>query len=412
MVEISEKRDCCGCEACVQKCPKRCIKLNEDEEGFLYPNVDTNICIECGLCEKVCPVINQEHERLPLETYAAKNIDEEIIRNSSSGGVFSAVAAKVISNNGIVFGASFNNQWEVVHTCSETYEGCAKFRGSKYVQSRIGNSYIEVESYLKEGRQVLFSGTPCQVAGLKLYLKKDYENLLLIDFICHGVPSPGMFRWYLLEEIQKVAQMGDGKNSVSFRPIHSIPKRNVLESVENVEIEGISFRDKTKGWKKFSFALDLAKATADGEKNTVLLSYTLDKNPFLKGFLRDLYLRPSCYHCPTKNLKSGSDITIADYWGINKVMPELDDDKGINAVIINTEKGRLFFKDIEVEKVLSSFEDIQKYNAAICRSSSLPSNRSKVFSGSDGFIDRVDRLTKPGLVERLKMIIKFVIRRK
>ena len=412
MINIVEKNYCCGCESCVQSCPKQCISLNEDEEGFLYPKVDTELCINCGLCEKVCPVINQGKEREPLESYAAKNPDETVRITSSSGGVFTALAANVISNNGVVFGASFNDQWEVTHTYAESIEDCNKFRGSKYVQSRIGNSYKDVETFLKANRFVLFSGTPCQIAGLKLYLKKDYDNLLTVDFVCHGVPSPGMFRWYLLEKIQKVAQMGDGKNSVSFRPIHSIPKRNVLDSVENVEIEGISFRDKTKGWKKYSFALDLAKATADGEKNTVLLSYTLDKNPFLKGFLRDLYLRPSCYHCPTKNLKSGSDITIADYWGINKVMPELDDDKGINAVIINTEKGRLFFKDIEVEKVLSSFEDIQKYNAAICRSSSLPSNRSKVFSGSDGFIDRVDRLTKPGLVERLKMIIKFVIRRK
>ena len=410
MINIIDKRKCCGCEACVQKCPKQCIDLIEDEEGFLYPHVDRDKCINCGLCEKVCPVQKQALCREPIATYAAKNRNEEIRLSSSSGGVFSSFAESVISKQGIVFGACFNGQWSVCHSKAETTDECVRFRGSKYVQSHIGKAYKEVESFLKEGRDVLFSGTPCQVRGLLLYLGKDYDNLLTVDFICHGVPSPGVFRWYLQEEINNYARSAS-KNTVSFPPIHSIPKGDVLIP-EGLEIEDIRFRDKREGWKKYSFVLTLAKASSDGKKNSVSSSYTLNNNPFLRGFLKDLYLRPSCHSCPTKSLKSGSDITIADFWGINKVIPKLDDDKGINAVIINTEKGRIFFNDIEVEKVLASFEDIQKYNVAICRSSSLPSNRSKVFSGTDGFIERVNRLTKPGLVERLKMIIKFVIRRK
>lgn len=412
MLYITEKKRCCGCEACVQKCPQQCISLIEDEEGFMYPKVDAGRCIECGLCEKVCPFRNQGIERSPLETYAAKNPDEEIRKNSSSGGVFSSFIDKIISNKGIVFGASFNDNWEVVHSYADTKEGCIKLRGSKYVQSHIGNSYKEVESFLKEGRQVLFSGTPCQVAGLNLFLKKRYDNLLTVDFICHGVPSPGMFRWYLLEELQKVAIEGDKKNTVSFRTIHSIPKRNALLDVEGVDIRGINFRNKMRGWKNYSFVLDLVKASADDEKTTVSSSSTLDENPFLRGFIRDLYLRPSCHHCQVKKLRSGSDITIADFWGLNKIRPDLDDDKGLSAVMINTEKAENFFSQLNVDKVLASFKTVLKYNRAIHISPSIPSNRRKMFAGNDGFIDRVNRLTKPGLVERIKAIIKFIIRRK
>lgn len=412
MVNVLDKKDCCGCESCVQKCPQQCICLIEDEEGFLYPRVDTELCINCGLCEKVCPVINQGEEREPLQTYAAKNPDETIRMNSSSGGVFTALATNVIERKGVVFGASFNKKWEVVHSYAETIEECSKFRGSKYVQSQIGNSYKDVEIFLKANRIVLFSGTPCQIAGLKLYLRKNYDNLLTVDFICHGVPSPGMFRWYLLEEMENVACQGDEKNSVSSRPIHSIPERDALEKVDGVKIEGISFRNKTNGWKKFSFVLDLAKATAEGEKNTVSLSYTLDKNPFLRGFLKDLYLRPSCHHCPAKCLKSGSDITIADFWGINKVMPEFDDDKGINVVMINTEKGKKFYDGLGVININTNLKVVKKYNPAVSSNPRITSQRNLMFSNDMGFKDKVLLLAKPTFNEKLKIALKSIFGRK
>ena len=183
MISIKQKKDCCGCSACVQRCPKQCISMAEDEEGFLYPHIDESKCIDCGLCEKVCPVINQENQREPLSVYAATNPDEKIRMLSSSGGLFSMLAEKTIENGGVVFGACWNDEWEVVHDYTETVLGIAKFRGSKYVQSRIGDSYRIVEKFLKDGREVLFSGTPCQVAGLKKYLCKVYENLFLVDFI-------------------------------------------------------------------------------------------------------------------------------------------------------------------------------------------------------------------------------------
>lgn len=211
MIDILDKKDCCGCSSCVQRCPKQCITLKEDNEGFLYPIVNKEICISCGLCEKVCPVLSQGEPRKPLKVYAAKNQDEEIRRQSSSGGVFTLLAEQVIREGGVVFGAIFDENWEVKHDFAETIEGLAPFRGSKYVQSRIDDNYKKAERFLNQGRKVLFSGTPCQIAGLKRFLRNEYDNLLTVDFVCHGVPSPGVWRQYLKET---VARLFD-KNSVS-----------------------------------------------------------------------------------------------------------------------------------------------------------------------------------------------------
>lgn len=167
----------------------------EDEEEFLYPQ----LCIQCGLCENVCPVINQNEPREPLKVYAAKNNNEEIRLKSSSGGVFTIFAEYVIAQGGVVFGVGYNEHWEAAHRYTETKEGLDAFRMSKYVQSLIENTFKEAESFFKKGRLVLYTGTPCQIAGLKKYLRRDYGNLLTMGFICHGIPSPGVFRWYLGE---------------------------------------------------------------------------------------------------------------------------------------------------------------------------------------------------------------------
>lgn len=189
MIHIEDKSRCCGCAACMQRCPKLCITMSEDEEGFLYPKVDVSLCIDCGLCEKTCPVINQDEPHEPFAVYAAKNKDEKTRRESSSGGIFTMLAEQTIKSGGVVFGAKFNEQWEVEHGGVETIDDLAALRGSKYLQSRIGETYQEAERFLKEGREVLFSGTPCQIAGLKKYLRKDYPALLTVDVICHGAPS-------------------------------------------------------------------------------------------------------------------------------------------------------------------------------------------------------------------------------
>lgn len=313
--------------------------MQEDPEGFLYPHVETSICINCGLCEKVCPAINQQDERVPLQTFAAKNLDDEVRLQSSSGGFFSIIAPYVIQNGGIVFGAKFNDKWEVIHSSAETETELNKFRGSKYVQSQIKETYSEAETYLKQNKIVLFSGTPCQIAGLKLFLRKEYNNLITVDFICHGVPSPKILRNYL--------------NEVTDNNIDAIKQ--------------INFRDKSKGWKLFSFKLTFNTKTKICED--------LHKNPYLRGFLSDLYLRPSCHKCPTKSLKSGSDITIGDFWGIQNVFPDFDDDKGTSALIINTQKGQEIINQLYINKIKCPFDSIKQYNSALYKSSPIPPER-------------------------------------
>ena len=352
MIKIQSKQDCCGCAACVQRCPKRCISMKEDNEGFLYPVVDESICIDCGLCEKVCPIINRP-EKLPVkEVLAVKNRNEAERMASSSGGVFIALAKKMIEKGGVVFGAVFDENWEVMHTYAETLDEVKSMMGSKYLQSRIGNSFRDVEKFLKEGREVLFTGTPCQVTALHNYLRKDYPNLLSVDFLCHGVPSPGVWRKYLDEEFQLSARRAAaGKNTVLSSSLKSVPV-----------ITGIEFRDKTlNGWKKYSFVVR-GQSASKADKNSVLLSRIHRENLYMKGFLADVYLRPSCYQCKYKNGVSHSDLTIADYWGINQLMPDFDDDKGVGLVLVNTATGKEVFAVLDMEVRRSTLADARRYN--------------------------------------------------
>ena len=246
MIHILDKHNCCGCAACVQACPKQCISFNEDEQGFRYPLVDESLCIDCGLCEKVCPVIHQSDAKKPLKVYAAQNPNEEIRLKSSSGGIFTLLAEAVIDEGGVVFGARFDKNWEVEHGYTESKEGLTAFRGSKYLQSRTGETYKQARDFLKAGRKVLYSGTSCQIAGLKKFLRKEYENLITVDVVCHGAPSPLVWRTYL-DDLKKCPKGTAGKNSVC-SSINEMPV-----------ITGISFRDKSTGWKKYGFVLSKHK---------------------------------------------------------------------------------------------------------------------------------------------------------
>lgn len=351
MINITEKSNCCGCSACVQRCPKQCITLKEDEEGFLYPQIDKNNCIECNLCEKVCPLINSSEKLPPIQVLAVKNRNDEERLASSSGGVFIALARYVISHGGVVFGAVFDEKWEVKHTYAETIDGIRPMMGSKYLQSRIEDTFSQAEQFLKQGRKVMFTGTPCQIAGLRKYLKNEYSNLLTVDFLCHGVPSPGVWKRYLDETIFRSTSMVAGKNTVLSSSLKFLPV-----------ITGIEFRDKTlHGWKKFSFVVR-GKSASEADQNSVLLSTIHKDNPYMRGFLSNLYLRPSCYNCKCKNGVSHSDITIADYWGIDKLMPEFDDDKGVGLVLLNTKQGENAFFKINMISQLSSLEDAKCRN--------------------------------------------------
>lgn len=348
MIKLANKKDCCGCNACAQRCPKSCITMQADSEGFLYPQINAQLCNNCGLCEKVCPVINQDNCRKPLKVYAAINKNEDIRIASSSGGVFSAFAQKTLSNGGVVFGAAFNKEWGVEHIYIDSIEELKELRGSKYVQSNIGNTYKEAEKFLKQGREVLFSGTPCQIAALKLFLRKEYDNLTTLDIVCHGAPSPKVWKKYLIENCKELG----------------------IESTK--KIKSIKFRDKVTGWKRYSISY-ITDNDINGEKYTYR---PLDEDIFMQCFLSDLCLRPSCYNCPARNGKSGSDITLADLWGATEICPELDDDKGLSLVLVRNEDKSIptfIYKEIDYNIAL-------KHNMAIKKDFSIPHNRNKFFS--------------------------------
>lgn len=404
MITIINKKDCCGCAACVQKCPKQCISLKEDSEGFLYPTVDANTCIDCGLCEKVCPIINEGISHTPLKVYAAINKDENIRMQSSSGGIFTLLAENIINEDGVVFGARFDEDWQVRLDYTETIEGIAAFRGSKYVQARTEDTYRQAETFLKAGRKVLFTGTPCQIAGLKKFLKKEYNNLLAVDFVCHGVPSPKVWSRYL-EEL--LACQGE-KNTVSFS---SIPQSF---SERKSHVLGISFRDKSLGWKKYSFVLrhNLTKATAAGKQNSVSFSDMHRENTFMRLFLSDIILRPSCYDCHCKEGKSGADITIADFWGIGNISPEMDDDKGTSLVLIQTEKGQQTFSTLDIVKKEHTYEEASRSNQGL-------KSVCKPHPKRDGFWMKIDNcktlyvlcnsILKVSLLAKVRRKIKYTI---
>lgn len=344
-MRIENLLSCTGCHACLSVCPKSAITMNENSEGFLYPQINSNKCIKCCLCERACPALNPiKKKNEGTKAYAAINKKEVIRLDSSSGGIFTAIAEKIIEENGVVFGAKFTSDFSVVHGWTDTIKGLADFRGSKYLQSVIGNSYKECNAFLESGRKVLFSGTPCQVQGLKKYLQKEYENLLTVDFICHGVPSPLLWKKYADYQAEKFRAKREG-------------------------IVKTAFRRKDDGWKLYSLSFTFSN---DSEYRA-----TLNKDPYMQIFLKDIALRESCYDCKCRGIARPSDITLADFWGVQNVLPAMDDDKGTSFVIAHSEKGSdlidstkntCTFKEIKVE-------DGIKYNAASIESPKRPKQR-------------------------------------
>ena len=341
-IRITNKSLCCGCSACVQKCPKQCISMLEDKEGFLYPFVDDEVCVKCGLCEKVCIELHPYDKHMPLNAYACKNSDEIVRKASSSGGLFSLLAEKILDQKGVVFGARFDDNWKCVHDYIEDKKDIGKLRGSKYIPSKIGNSFNKTLSFLKENRKVLFVGTSCQIAGLNRFLGKEYENLLTVEITCHGIPSAFIWEKYINEEIKK-----------------SQKKMNA----NNLAIVGVNFRKKEIGWKRFSLSLRMSKNPLIG-KNEIELSEEHDKNAYMKLFLNDYILRPSCYQCPAKSGKTKSDLTFADFWHIDRVLPDYDDDKGVTLVYANTDKGISIMRSLNMDYRNISVKDATELKTA------------------------------------------------
>jgi len=314
----------------------------EDKEGFLYPEVDESKCINCGLCEKVCPIINNKERVNNTEAYACINKNENIRVESSSGGIFDLLAKNILDNKGLVIGACFDENLFLIHDVCEEYKDIKKFRGSKYLQSSLKNIYKKVEEVVKEDRDVLFTGTPCQIGGLKVYLGKDYNKLYTQDIICHGVPSQKVFTKY---------------------------KNHILKTEK---IKSINFRDKSSGWNKYSLIIN-------DYKNTNL------EDPYMRLFIKNKDLRYSCYNCAYKGKNKQSDITLGDFWGIDEILPNFNDNKGVSLVIINTKKGEELFKLINKDLIYKEvdFNKAIEKNEAYSVSAREPNTRSNFYKDLD-----------------------------
>lgn len=310
-IKILHPEDCCGCSACASICPKNAITMKPDVMGFLYPKVDKDICVECGLCEQVC-AFNDNYDTSEnlqeIQAYGVKHKDPEQIAKSQSGAAFVTISDWILNQGGVVYGAGYTDHFRVVHKRATTQEERDEFRGSKYVQSDMGAIFREVKQDLKNGLIVLFSGTPCQVAGLKSYIgKKLQANLYLVDIICHGVPGPFLWRDYLA----------------------------FLEKREGKQICWVNFRDKDYGWHAHK---ETFKYTGGGGEK---MSYT-----YL--FYQHIMLRKSCSKCPYTNTHRTGDLTISDFWGYEKTDPKIGaDNKGLSLMLINTEKGEKLFENIK-----------------------------------------------------------------
>lgn len=339
-----DNQKCSGCSACANICPKNCITMEQDTEGFLYPKIDKTKCVSCCICEKFCPAINRINiVNKQKEAYACFTKDEETRLNSSSGGLFTEIASWIIQNNGVVFGASFTKDFYTVeHIEVDNLSALEKLRGSKYLQSDIGDTYKKAKNYLEQGRYVLFSGTPCQIVGLKSYLGKDYDNLFTQDIICHGVPSQLVWKKYLL----------------------------YLEKKYKSKTKSVSFRNKRYGWENYCISIELEKGR--------YIKRNVDDN-YMKAFLSDLDLRPSCYDCHYKTKDRISDFTLADFWGVKNILPEMNDDKGTSLIVLHTKKAKDLFSIISDNLYLRKvdFESAIKYNSAMTRSCALPKNRDE-----------------------------------
>ena len=314
VIKVEEKYKCCGCSACANICPMQCISMQEDEEGFLYPSINKEKCINCNECENVCPVLNQKEEKITDQFgYIVQIKDEKIRQESTSGGAFTAIAQHVIKNGGVVFGVCYNRDFQVMHDYVERKEELGKFRNSKYVQSEIRNTFQQAKHFLDEGRFVCFSGTPCQIEGLKRYLKKEYENLITVDVVCRAVASPLVWKKYL--NMQKKKCFG--------------------------EIKKILFRDKKK------YGYQYSTMSIYGENNKLLYCNGIDTDKMLRSFFSNICNRPSCYQCRFKKRYRESDFTIWDCFIVSKFESSMDDNKGTTRLLIHNSKGKEVFKELK-----------------------------------------------------------------
>ena len=356
-LDIVDKNICSGCGACSKSCPFDAIAIKEDEYGFIFPFVDEEKCTQCGLCRKTCPVNNVKFHKKPEKCYAAM-ADDKIRAISSSGGIFTVIAEHILQNGGLVCGAAFDSNWNVHHIIIDKKEDLGKLRSSKYVQSNLEDTYIEAKKYLDAGKLLLFSGTPCQIAGLYGFLKKDYDNLLTIDLICHGAPNSKLWQ-------------------------------KCLADICNVnEIADINFRDKSAfGWVCANVNITLNNGTK------------VSKKSYMNAFSYNLMNRESCTNCKYKTYERCADITLGDFWGISNFNPALNDKKGTSIVLLNTHKAKTFLNLGKILEQLPLFTEFEYKNITNSVSKDFAHFHrnyflKEIFNGNKSFDETVKRWLK------------------
>lgn len=367
-----------GCAACFNICPKDAITMHEDNEGFKYPKINKEKCINCGLCEKVCPMINKaksnNFER--PKVYAAWSKSKDIRLDSTSGGLFSEFANKILEKQGYICGAIYNKEWKVEHLLTNDKNELKNIRSSKYLQSNINATFREIKDKLNENKKVLFCGSPCQVAGLKNYLNKQYDNLYTCDFICRGMNSPKIFKMYIED----------------------------LEEKYKSKVKKIKFKNKTYGWHNFSTKIDF-----ENGKKYIGNRYI---DSFMVGYLQyTAFMRPACYECRFKGLPRKGDITLADFWGIEKINKDLDNDMGTSMILINSKKGQTLFDEIKQNIVCMEIDSEDVFNDNVCtyKSPEKTKARELVFKNIDKMSYKdlsCNFFPKPGIKGRIKAYVK------
>ncbi len=354
MIKLNQKSDCCGCYACENICPQKCIVLKPDDEGFSYPFVEREKCTNCELCVSVCPILRKtqptDYQRVG---YAFINNNAQKRFNSSSGAFFSALSEKIVEDGGHVFGCVFGDNQTAVHIEATTKAQLEPMQGSKYVQSSIGNSFSRCKELLKNGEKVLFTGTPCQINGLHSFLKKDYANLYTMDFICHGVPSPKVWEIYI----------------------------KYVEKKNSSKVETVYSRRKYFGWEKYSLMFKF--------KNGKEYCVSTDNDVFLQLFNHDTCLRPSCHKCKFRDVNRISDFTAADFWSVWRIMPDFYDKNGTSFVIVHSKKGNEIFNSISnCRKQKFDISIAAKYNPSLLSSPQENRFRAEFFANLNENSDR------------------------